>query len=314
MHQLEIIDGKASMFSGEGIVPWHGLGTVVEGVLTAEEALKAAGLDWIVERQPLYFGEDKEIFSGRHANVRIMDNKALGIVGPNYKIFQNTEAFEFFDTLVDSGEAKYTSAGALFDGKRVFMTAQVGEDILIAGEDLHRQYLLITNSHDGSQAFTAALTTIRAVCDNTVTMALNGAKHKWTLRHQSSLSGKVAEAREALQMTFKYSEAFDLAVQNLMSIEIDDKKMLKMAQDIVPDSKIQKAKTIESFMDIWKNEKTVVDAPGVGTAWAAFNTVTYFTDHTKKYHNETSRFKSIADAGYAEKLRNKAYSRLLAMA
>lgn len=301
-----------TMFSGESLVPWHGIGNVVDGVKTAAEALKLSGLDWEVEKQPIYFGSKKELFAGRHATVRISDNHELGIVGDPYNVFQNEEAFEFFDTVVDSGEAKYTTAGSLFGGKRVFLTAQVGDEFLIGGEDAHKTYLLITNSHDGSQAFTAALTHIRAVCNNTVTMALNGAKHKWTLRHQTSLSGRVAEARDALQMTFKYHEAFELEVEKMMAIPFTEKKMLNLATAIVPESKVQKKKTIESLMDIYTNEKTVTDAAGAGTAWAAFNTVTFFADHVKKYHNDTSRFKSLADAGFGEKLRNNAHKRIMA--
>ena len=29
-HELEIIDGQAQMFSAGGVVPWHGLGTIIE--------------------------------------------------------------------------------------------------------------------------------------------------------------------------------------------------------------------------------------------------------------------------------------------
>ena len=36
-------------------VPWHGFGTKVEGLQTAEEALVAAGLDWEVQQRPLYY-------------------------------------------------------------------------------------------------------------------------------------------------------------------------------------------------------------------------------------------------------------------
>jgi len=314
MHELEMReDGTASMFSGENLTPWHGLGKIIPGLATAAEALDFAGLNWLVEKQPLYFGESKEIYSGRHAVVRMSDNKELGIVSAGYHLFQNEEAFSFFDNVVDSKEAKYTSAGSLFGGKRIFLTAKIGDTFNVAGEDAHDQYLLITNSHDGSQALTAAVTTIRAVCNNTVTMGIKGARHKWTVRHQTSLSGKVAEARAALQMTYKYSDAFEEEVRKMMQIQVDKDKFKKIVEDLVPKSKVQHAKSVASLMDVYENEKTVIDAPGAGSAWGAYNAMTYFTDHVKSYHNDMSRFKSLADAGFAEKLRNKAHTRLLAL-
>lgn len=311
-HEIEILeDGTASMFSGEGIMPWHGLVNPVEGVLTAEEALKEAKLDWEVEKQPIYFGEEKKIFSGRNAVVRIRDQKELGIVGNGYKLFQNAEAFSFFDSLVESDEAKYTAAGSLFGGKRIFLTAQIGEDFLIDGQDPHKQFLLITNSHDGSQALTAAVTTIRAVCDNTVTMGIKGAKYKWTLRHQSTLTGKVAQARDALAMSFKYTDAFQAEVEKMMQIQVTKDKFLKIVEDIIPPAKLQHDKNVLAIMDIFENEKTVNDTSGKGNAWGAYNALTFWTDHGKTYHNEASRFKSLVGAGFAEKLREKAHRRLI---
>jgi phage/plasmid-like protein (TIGR03299 family) len=314
MTGVEVLEnGKLSMFAGEDYAPWSGISKSIAGKATAKEALELAGLDWTVEKQPLYFGENKEIYTGRHAVVRTKDNKELGIVSAGYHLFQNEEAFSFFDNLVDSKEAKYTAAGSLFGGKRVFMTAEIGEEVLIAGEDAHKTYLLLANSHDGSQAFTAAVTKIRVRCWNSVQMGIRGSKHKWSLRHQTSLSGRIAEAREALAMTFKYDDAFEQRVQELMSIPVNADQFKKIAEDVVPKSKVQHAKSVTSLMDVFENEKTVIDAPGVGTAWGAYNAMTFWTDHVKSYHNDLSRFKSLADAGFAEKARNKTHTRLLAL-
>ena len=37
-----------------GDVPWHGLGTKVDKVATSAEAIEAAGLDWRVEKEPVF--------------------------------------------------------------------------------------------------------------------------------------------------------------------------------------------------------------------------------------------------------------------
>ena len=47
-HQVE------TMFSVRE-VPWHGLGVVLPEPPTSEEAIKHAGLDWVVEDRPVFW-------------------------------------------------------------------------------------------------------------------------------------------------------------------------------------------------------------------------------------------------------------------
>jgi len=314
--QVEIkADGTGSMFSGEGKTPWHGLGEVITGLATAAEALEYAGLDWAVEKQPIFFGEDKAGFPGRFATVRATDQKPLGIVSDGYHIFQNTEAFDFFDAVTDNGtgEAQYTAAGSLFGGQRVFLTAKIGDTFTVAGQDAHDMYLLITNSHDGTQAFTAAITTIRAVCNNTVTLGLNSAKTKWSIRHKSSLEGKVTEARESLKMSYTYKDAFEAEVEKMMQVQVDKDQFKKIIEGIVPAAKFQHDKAVSGLMDVFENERTVTETAANGTGWGAYNAVTYWTDWVRNYQTADSRFKSLVYAGFAEKLRDKAHSKILAL-
>lgn len=321
-HEVEIkADGTASMFSGEGITPWHGLGPVVEGMATAEEALHLAGLDWLVSLEPIYqkVGDEFVIVPDRFSTVRSSDQKSLGIVSKNYHVFQNEEAFGFLNAITDTGsqEAVFSTAGALFGGSRVFITLKIGDTFMVGDNDAHDLYLMLTNSHDGSQSFTASVTPIRAVCNNTVTMGLAQAKTKWSLRHKSSLEGKVHEAREALEMSFKYQDAFEAEVAKLMEISVVKDQFFGIVDNIVPDSKKQHDLDVEALMAIWEHEETVKMGGGEGNAWGAFNAVTYFTDH-KEYRTAESRFKSVigtgVGTGYAEKMRPAAHKALLALA
>lgn len=324
-HNIEIkADGTASMFSGEGLVPWHGLVKPVDGLLTAEEALKAAGLDWEVVLRQLYFldGDTALKVPDRFSTVRLSDNKSLGIVSKGYHVYQNTDAFQFLNKLTDSDDAQahFTSAGSLLGGSRTFMVLKIGETFMVGGDDAHDLYLMATNSHDGSQAFTVSITPIRAVCQNTVTLGLREAKTKWSIRHKVSLEGRVQDAREVLEMSFRYEEAFQKHVEEMLDIEVTTDKFFEIVDQLIPASPRQHDKDVEEIMAIWKNEPTVLMASNGSekkNAWSAFNALTFFTDH-KEYRTPESRFNSIlgtgVGTGLGEKIRPKAQKMLLALA
>ena len=84
--------------------PWHGLGTIVMEAPTSAEALRLAGLDWMVVQEPVYTGYN-EMVKGYKANVRSSDRKVLGVVSDRYKVVQNTDAFSFTDELLEIGRA-----------------------------------------------------------------------------------------------------------------------------------------------------------------------------------------------------------------
>lgn len=313
-HELEILDnGDASMFY-QGDTPWHGMGTAVQEVLTAAEAIKTASLDWTVNKQPVYVkrGEGFVEVSDRYETVRDRDMKTLGIVGPDYKLIQNVDAFDFFDTVVDDGKAKYETAGSLFGGKRVFLTAQVGDEIMVAGEDAHRMYLLLTTSHDGSRALTAAVTMVRAVCNNTVTTGINSAKSVWSMTHKQELAGKVAEARATLGLSFKYAEAFEKEVQSMIDVQVSNDQFKAIIEGVLPDQKRQKDKNVERLMGIFASEPTIVDTGHGGTGWGAYNAMTYWLGHGREVRSLEARMVSEVN-GFGAKLRNKTHDAILAL-
>lgn len=314
-HELEMLNGKAQMFSGEGLTPWHGLGTVIDGLATAEEALELSGLDWQVRMEQIMTASGP--YKDRFATVRDIDNKHLGIVSKSYEIFQNLDAFRFLNNLTDtgSGDAVFSTAGSLLGGSRTFMTLKIGDRFMVGDDDAHDLYLMVTNSHDGSQAFTASITPIRAVCMNTVTLGLAAAKTKWSIRHKTSLDGQIQNAREILDMSFRYEDAFQKSVEALMDIEITKDKFYSIVDKIVPAP--AHAVIVDEIVNVWENEPTVGMGGGEGNAWGAFNAITYYTDH-KAYRTPESKFKSIIGTGtgqgFAETLRPKAYKALLALA
>lgn len=60
-----------------------------------------------------------------YATVRIDNQAVLGVVGKEYKIVQNREAFSFFDSNVGGDGIQYETAGALGKGEQIFITAKL---------------------------------------------------------------------------------------------------------------------------------------------------------------------------------------------
>jgi hypothetical protein len=125
-HNLNIEDGEASMMY-VGKVPWHGLGTQFETPpTTAADAIRAAHLDWEVGLKPVYCMEGRVYYQipGKRAIVRLdkwgqPDCQPFALVGDDYRVLQNQEAFGFFDPIIKTGNVTFETAGALGMGERI---------------------------------------------------------------------------------------------------------------------------------------------------------------------------------------------------
>lgn len=150
-HQLNFNNrtGKYSFFSVKEKA-WHNLGQVVQEYPTSEEAIRFAGLDYEVEKSPLFtksnglIENDDDIIMrdsalevpNYFANIRTDNNMVLGVVGKDYQIVQNREAFSFFDAIVGGGDGiLYETAGVLVNGERIFITAKLPDYIRVGNGD-----------------------------------------------------------------------------------------------------------------------------------------------------------------------------------
>lgn len=296
-HELEIkTDGTASMaYSMDGGVPWHGLGTPVKGLMSSAEALDAAGLDWQVNKVGLYVkspsGEGFSKITDKFAVQRATDGRVLGAVGGDYVPFQNSDAFAFMDTMIGTDEARFDTAMSLFGGKRVVMTAQL-EGFTVLGDDAYDRWLMVSNSHDGSRAFTAAVVNIRVVCANTEAMALRGAKQTWSITHRGDLAGKVQEAKETLGLADKYTEAFKVMVEELAKIEVADSTFEAILKANFAEQKRQLPANLEAVRKIRETSPRISDDLR-STGYGALSALTEWTSHGKAYRTEEARMKNL---------------------
>lgn len=285
------------MFSGNGIRPWHGLGTVVDGCPTSDEAIKLANLGWDVVQEPVCLKDGTEI-PDFFANIRSDTKDVLGMVKDKYRIVQNTEAFAFVDNIIQNSkgiECRYETAGSLFNGKRVFLLVRLPETNLVG--DAVENYLFVSNSHDGTSGLLAGISQTRIVCANTLQMAISGACRIWKLRHTESIKGKQSEAEQALGLALNYNERIQEDAQKMAIQKINEERFFREFFKKLNLSDKNREKVMLDIGNIYKDKNDLQNFRG--TAWGMYNAVCDFVSNREPLR-KTSTSKDWKMAGYMD--------------
>ena len=219
------------MFDIKRLAPWDGVGMNVHGAFSSKEVMQRAGLDWSVSSRKLYLSDGSPV-PGVKANVRSTDNKVLGIVGPDYKIVQNAEAFSFMDQVLGEG-VTYETAGALKGGRRVWVLAHIPGEYKFV-EDKADPYILFSTTHNGSGAIKVCLTPIRVVCMNTLNLAIKTATRSWSIVHKGLMDQKIANAKNTLIASKEYMGALCDEMVNLNEIKLTDTQVYDYVKKLIP--------------------------------------------------------------------------------
>lgn len=295
-HQITIREnGKAEM-AYVNQKPWHGLGTALDVAPDADTMIQASGLDWSVSKMnmliPSGMDADGNMFSDikvpeKVAIVRNDNKTVLGVVGEDYSPIQNHEAFAFFESLIGCGSLKYETAGSLFGGRRIFAVAKTENQVRIHGtDDVSENYICVFNSHDGSLALKCFFTNVRICCNNTLQIALKGAKNAISIRHTGNISSRIEEARTILNINAEYTHKFEEVANHLAQKQVDRAMVDKFLKDcfkpVNKDSEEEstRSKNLQNQVRNLFDNDPKNNLKGIeGTAWSLYNAVTQFADH-----------------------------------
>jgi phage/plasmid-like protein (TIGR03299 family) len=304
-------DGTMEMFSGRNIVPWHKGGTIVQGMLTAKDAIIAAKMDWTVEKEPI--SVRGKLVTGRSAIVRADNDETLGIMKGRYEIIQNADAFEFFDAVVGEGQAIYDTAGTLDGGRVIWILARLPKTIFIEGrkDDEIEQYVLLVKSHDGSYSMMMQFVATRVVCQNTLSAALREALNQVKVRHTKNFRDKKEHVQKVLGVANAYFGELSLLVNALNKQNMTKQEMVKFAEILLPNKKDDDGKDEETTTrtENIRGEIVTLFDRGAGnlgqTRWDALNAVTDYVDHDRTLRGDSSRFEA-ALLGSGAKMKQRA--------
>jgi phage/plasmid-like protein (TIGR03299 family) len=327
-HDLHFSDGKASMmYVGE--VPWHGLGTLLETApKTADAAIQAANLNWEVGLKRVYAWEGDVFheFTDRKAVVRLdhwgkEECAPFGMVGGDYQVLQNREAFSFFDPVIETGKVEYHTAGALGNGERVWVLAKVAGDIVVKGCDRVEKYLLLSNGHDGRTALQVRFTPIRVVCQNTLSVANQGRGDLVKVYHGRDMHRRLDSAQETVKKILGFYDDLQKQFESFATFQIKTDQLKAYHEAVFPTPKRkpnQSERTYEEALavtrglrqvsvDLFEKGRGNEESKVRGSLWAAYNGVTELVDHRMNYRNRRQRLDSLW-FGDGERTKHRAFN------
>jgi phage/plasmid-like protein (TIGR03299 family) len=328
-HELTIRADSTVEMAYVGEKPWHGLGQQLTPNTSIEQWQVAAGMDWKIQRSKVrYFadaqGAQQFEMPSSHVLFRSDSKAPLGIVSPEYKIVQPRAVLEFFRDLVEGNGYTLDTAGTLFGGRKFWALAKVDEANIV-GADRVGGFLLLSTSCDGSMATEARETTVRVVCNNTLSMA-RYAKADTKMSHRQRFDPDAMKARlglsrehfekmvedmralSAKRVTNATAEAFvrELLRPTVKPAEVSDFSSFMAKVTAVEDTQ-RAPKGEDAILALFRGSALGADLPGVrGTAWGLVNATTAYVDHVKTAKSVDHRLDS-AFFGVGDDLKTRAF-------
>jgi len=329
-HGLDETAGQAALYSTEPA--WHGLGNVIPGGTSdIDQVLKLGGIDYQVSRRPVLYRANPNgpaaALPDQFVNVREDTGAGLGVVGARYEVLQNRHAFEFLQDLVDDYGVTWESAGALREGRKVFVSMRLPRTVTIDAEGVNDEivpFVAAINSHDGSSMFQVLVTPWRPVCGNTERFAVRDAHTRWGVRHTRLARERIEEARRTLRLSVNYYERFAAEEEALARTDLALSEFHAVIEEMWPtpaESESARTKNKHERRREMLGELYRTNTARLGrTAYAAERAITEYADWKStirptgslRGNNLAARVTAVME-GSADTLKNKAHRRLLTL-
>ena len=242
------------------------------------DALDKVGLNFVVEKRPLYFGPDMKKIPGKVATVRTDREGYMGIVGTGYEICQNETAFAFADFIDE--KLRFTRGGMTYSG----LCWVIGElpAIKILGED-YTPCLVLQNSFNGKYTLRANIVARNSASGSQFTIGLNGIASAIRVKHSASLPSKMKQGQDTLSSVREYMDGLRKVAERYAAIKMDKEQIelfVSVLFPILPNmSEVVKANVVQSRNRFLACYDDAGNARHRGSAWGVIKAYADFITH-----------------------------------
>ena len=256
---------------------WTNIGSNIRKASTVQEALELSGLNYTVEKVPVYLDNGLQI-PGAFCTKREDSDVTYGVVGSQFEIVQNIEGFDFINNMIPEG-LKFLKAGE--NKKFIYIIAQL-PSIDVLGDEV-APHIIFQNSHSGSTTLKATIAPLRIVCENQFNMTFKKANNKISLRHTKSIKGRLHTAQEVLIQSSEYLSEFQksallMAQKKVSKSQVDDlmDKIFYIKEEFTPTQVRRVEEKRDRFLKAYQAED---NQNFIGTQWGLVNAYTDFVTH-----------------------------------
>lgn len=304
-------------FMGE--TPWHELGNVLPPKQPVEVWAKRAGMDWSIRETPVCYrtnGIDRDHavldFEDRKVLYRSDTGAALSVVGNRYEVVQPRDVLEFYRDLTTAFGFELETAGVLKGGRKLWALARTGQDAVLKGRDAVANFLLLATSCDGSLATVAMPTSVRVVCQNTLSAAIQGAHNAIKVPHSRKFD-PAAVKRQLGIATSQWAMFLDriqaMANRRVKTVEASAyfERVLGLVAGGDAPALPAHGRALKRMHDLFDGQGRGAElASAKGTTWGLLNAVTEFVDHERRARSRAHRLDS-AWFGQGASLKQQAF-------
>ncbi|TAL84853.1 MAG: DUF932 domain-containing protein [Rhodanobacter sp.] len=314
MHLVETM-----AYAGEK--PWHGLGNKLAPQQSIDTWKKQAGMDWQIEQSEVrYISGNNHLgvinaFPAQKVLYRSDTKAPLAVVSKRFHVVQPGEILEFYRDLTAYNGFELETAGVLREGRKFWALAKTGQSTSLKGGDRVAGYLLLATACDGTLATTAQFTSVRVVCNNTLSIALGSASGAIKVPHRSQFDPDAVKRQ--LGITVASWDGFVARMKALVARPVDPDTVEGLLRRVLtyaaPDGKAvvvneQALATVRSLYE--GGGRGALMASSRGTAWGLVNSVTEFVDHHRRARSDDHRL-DAAWFGQGAALKQKAWQEAL---
>lgn len=299
-HLLDFSKGRAAV-AYRGATPWHGLGNVILPQDSLHDIQIKGGLDYTVERAVAQYRRQIVDVDGSVTSITAEDPNThilyrsdtgapLSTVSPKYNIVQPFDVVEFYQDLTERHGFQLEVVGALRGGRKVWALANTHNASVLRDGDVVKGYLLLATSYDGTMSTQARFTSVRVVCNNTLTVAANQGRADVTVSH----STKFDASKVKLQLNIgdawaQFSENAERMQNHQVTREDTVRLFMAAYHNITSDDQLRelqedKSKNASVEKLLARLTDSLFNSPGAqlasarGTLWGALNAVTHDVD------------------------------------